>query len=167
MSPLVRGLIATLGLVSSSLAVSQSGPPVEPQHTEDVACAAFTGKTVTPTSIDAGEFETSAQYEARMVAAGQMAPSTIVVPIPLDTKYISFDADAGEYAIHSYAIDNRNASWDIVFGTPNAPWPRPIPHRGFVDLVVRSAETVTRTYAAGNAYSAKTTVSVVERDTVV
>lgn len=144
----------------------------------DEACKVPLGHRITPMSIDAlisklgvsteprGEFETTAQYEARLQAAGGGAPRHSFVAMPIDTKYITYDADSGLFRIESFALDNKNASWDVFYNGPTPPWPRPAGHRDYVDLVERSVERVTGTYEAGNAYGAKVTVRQVLRETV-
>lgn len=143
----------------------------------DEACMVPVGQRIAPMGIDAlisklgstaprGEFETTAQYEARLQAAASGAPRHAFVAMPIDTKYITYDADSGRFRIESFALDNKNASWDIFYDGPNPPWPRPVGHRDYVDLVERSVERVVGTYQASNAYGAKVTVREVMRETV-
>lgn len=144
----------------------------------DEACQVPVGQRITPMSIDAlisklsvsakprGEFETTAQYEARLQAAGSGAPQQAFVAMPIDAKYITYDADSGRFRIESYALDNKNASWEVFYDGPNPPWPRPVGRRDYVDLVERSVERVDGTYDAGNAFGAKVTVRQVLRETV-
>lgn len=171
------GVLALLGAGMSSpttASIMANSSPVA----VDEACKIPIGQRITPMSVDAlisrlsvsteprGEFETTAQYEARLQAAGSGAPRHAFVSIPIDTKYITYDADTGRFRIESPALDNKNASWDVFYDGPNPPWPKPVGRRDYVDLVERSVEKVIGTYSASNAYGAKVTVRQVFRETV-
>ncbi|WP_423140871.1 hypothetical protein ACOYW6_08350 [Parablastomonas sp. CN1-191] len=172
-------VIALVGMLAAPL--HADGPAPEPALSpaaQDQVCQTSVGQRVSPIQIDQlisglgantqprGEFETTAQYEARLKAAGAAAPASAFVSLPIDTKYITYDADVGRFKIESYALDNKNASWDAFYDGPNPPWPRPMGSPGFVDFVVRSVETITGSYPAANAYGAKVTVNKVRRETV-
>lgn len=79
-------------------------------------CKGYIGKVVTPSSFSAlalrltppaakGEFETTAQYNAR-VAASRSAPPTapVVLALPTDRDFISYDADTSLMLIQAGAF---------------------------------------------------------------
>lgn len=167
----VWGALALGSLVGTAAAQTPSG------GSELAPCSDQVGRVIAPADGEEvarklssgtqarGEFETTDAYQARMAAAIERAPPSLFVGIPLDTKYITYDADAGAFAVQSYAVDNHNASWEVFNKTAQLPWT----FSGgspYVDLVLISLEVVTGTYTASNAYGASTTVRQISRTTL-
>lgn len=79
-------------------------------------CRSYLGRTVTLTSFDLlasrltgagakGEFETTAQFQARQAGASLRQPAgAIILSIPIDRNYVRYDADAGAMNIYSGAF---------------------------------------------------------------
>ncbi|MYL98422.1 hypothetical protein GR702_11670 [Novosphingobium sp. FGD1] len=133
-------------------------------------CAGYVGQTVKPITIQqaiAGlpkvepksEFETTAQYDARLKAAG--SPSTIVVAKRINDIYVKYDADAQVMRIRSDAFQPVS-EWYLKL------WrgaPKNLLSRGSnVAVEVDSDEAkVVRSYEAQNGYGASATVTRRER----
>lgn len=100
------------------------------------------------------EFETTAQFEARVAAAGSGAPSTMLISVPVNPEYVTYDADAGAFAIKSYAVANIGADWFTAFyGSPHY---STIEHASYdnLALVLSSDDRATGAYEGQNAYGA-------------
>lgn len=137
-------------------------------------CKGYIGKVVTPTPFSAlvqrlspppakGEFETTAQYKAR-IAANAFSPPTgpVVVTVPVDRDFISYNADtslmfiqvgafgAGEF---SDLVDVRiTGDVTVPTGTPEGVR---VPHG--------RSERLLRTYTARNGLGVAVKVSEFER----
>jgi hypothetical protein len=138
-------------------------------------CDTYSGQTVSPLTFEQavarvpsvaprGEYETTAQYEARLAAAtGGRGPLIILKQPENRDDYIRYDADNGRLAIQSYAFDNTNFDpWTAVYGTPHARTlnPSTIGNR---DVVISSREVPTGTYEGRNAFGARWTVTRITR----
>ncbi len=80
-------------------------------------CSEFTGRTVTTETFaevrakigsiaPKGEYETTAQYQARMAQASPGGRRIIAKGVE-DRKYFVYDADTGMLRIQSYAFQNK------------------------------------------------------------
>lgn len=91
-------------------------------------CGSFDGQTVQPMRANVlwkrlasipnvkGEYETTAAYEARVAnALGDLA-GQVVVEVPVDTKFMVYDADASRLDVQSYAFSNGTTKYGGVFG---------------------------------------------------
>lgn len=83
-------------------------------------CASYIGQTITPKAFEQaiaalgnaspkGEFETTAQYQAR-IGGGSTGP-LIISKRPEDPKFFEYSADAQMLTIKSYAFHNTDAEW--------------------------------------------------------
>lgn len=94
-------------------------------HTSPV-CKGYVGKVVTPTAFSAltarlsgpapkGEYETTAQYRARLAARPAFNPTaTAIVTLPVDRDYVSYEADGGMLMVRVGAFGAGRFSDDFV-----------------------------------------------------
>jgi hypothetical protein len=140
-------------------------------------CAAYVGQKISPQTFDSiaaslakvpgkkGEFETTAEFEAKVQAATAGLKSPLVVTVPVDSKYVKYDADTGTFSIISYALKNSNAFLDKFFSKQGMP--------GFAHfmynhhVVVSSTDKVTGTYSASNSFGASADIAEIARTTKV
>lgn len=149
---------------------------VDAENTKSALCKSYVGKRVVPTAFNTlvttvpkrtmkSEFETTAQYQARIAATpdnGSANPSVLLLPI--NRSFVRYDADigtmfvsagafnTGEYSEHTGA----EASALLAVGT-NAGKGTPV--------FVGQNERVIRTYVAHNMLGAAFRVSEIERTT--
>jgi hypothetical protein len=146
------------------------------ERDKSALCASYVGKVVTPTAFSTlalkfappapkGEFETTAQYNARVAAAqSRVSPQPVVVAIPVDRSFLNYDADGKLMAVREGAFGagvfskildvQVTAEYfglipdDIAKGTP-------IPHS--------KTERLLRTYAGQSGLGIPAKVSEIER----
>ncbi|MGQ0620917.1 MAG: hypothetical protein ACT4QA_13505 [Panacagrimonas sp.] len=105
------------------------------------------------------EFETSADYEARIAASGNT--ETLVVLKKIENKdFINYDADGKILTVKSYAFDNANAR---IWQAERNSEPKFKISMSNRDVVISQAETIGPSYEAQNSYGAKFTVAKVVR----
>ena len=140
-------------------------------------CESYAGQIIAPVNIEAviaatsklpsqkDEFETTEQFNARLVSALGTVNGNYVVATKFDPKYAVYDADTQRFKIESYAMDNINASWDGVFGygTPHYGKVEHSSVTGSIDIVVSNSEATIGTYRGTNAFGASTTITKVRR----
>lgn len=140
------------------------------------SCESYVGQTVTLNSFNVvaaamkkmpavkGEYETTAQYEARIAAARGSTPETVILPGVFSPKYMTYDADAGVLKVQAYALRNINTSYGDVFGY-GSPYYEKVKYSSLdnIDAVLSQKETPTGTYTASNAYGAKALVTKITR----
>ena len=115
-----------------------------------------------------GEFETTAQFEARKAKA--MAAADFHQPVLLEGKYdpgqVEYDADNQVFVMKTYAWDNMGVSWDKVFGFHNPYGIKPLSNIDPVQgLGLAQDEKIVRSYRASNpfGFGAEVTMHVIER----
>jgi hypothetical protein len=123
--------------------------------------AAVTALSQVPSARD--EFETTAQYQARLAIAMSSVPSRLLISVPLDTRHVTYNADAGRFDIQSYAIRNTNTDYFTVFYGSPFYGSVPFSTLGNIDIVVGSSDEERGTYQGQNAYGATWTVTRVTR----
>ncbi len=141
-------------------------------------CDGFVGQSISPVSFDSvissvsrlprekDEFETTAQFEARVTAALGGILSTYIISAQFNAKYAVYDADRQMFTIKSYAIHGVNTSWGAVFGYGSTLYNK-VNYSMFddnVDLVLSSKETVVDRYKGSNAFRASATISKIDRN---
>lgn len=140
-------------------------------------CAVYLGQKIAPITIDAaisrfatltpkGEFETTAQYEARKARAiGSTSGPFVISKAPEDRKYLEYDADAGKLRISRFAFQNSafNA-WKTFF---NAGVDKAIDVDIYAnyDVVISQVDVPTGVYTGSNSFGAKTKVVKINRVT--
>jgi hypothetical protein len=143
------------------------------------ACQSYVGTVVQPQSFDAvalllkglpgikGEFETTADFQARVQAARAKLPEHIIIRVPVNSKYVEYDADAGAFKIKSYAIDNENTDYYGTFGygTPFYEKVKIGSTGSNLDIVVSTVDVPQGTYVGTNSFGASARIAKVARTT--
>lgn len=106
------------------------------------------------------EFETTAQYEAR-VSSFRTSQPVVISKVIEDRKFLVYDADTGVLRVQSFAFDNTTFdAWDAFYGS-NSGVTAGV--SGNVDTVISVSETPAGSYSAQNSYGATATISKVTR----
>jgi len=148
---------------------------INAENAKSDLCKRYVGTVVTPTTFDAlvqglpkiaakGEYETTAQYEARKSASPSGAPTGLsVLVLPTDRDYAQYNADdqalivqAGAFQSDSYSPDGR-AEVVAMLAARNAP--------NGIGVFVAENRRVLRTYTAQNRFGATYRVSAINRHT--
>ncbi len=108
-----------------------------------------------------GEFETTADYEARRNASVGTAARTVIIPKqPEGLEYFEYDADAQKLKVLSYAFDNTGLDVWSAFYAAELYGKIDVNTFGNVEVVISREENPTGSHVASNAYGA--TVDVLE-----
>jgi hypothetical protein len=137
-------------------------------------CSNYVGQVVAPKTFEQaiaafgnvapkGEFETTAQYQAR-IATGGAGGALIVAKKPEDAKYFEYDADNQVLNVKSYAFHNTNMGWWEAFYKAK-PVGVMASASSNLAIVVSQSEKPAGTYSAQNSYGASTTVTKINRTT--
>ena len=119
-----------------------------------------------------GEFETTAQYEARISTMERQSSGPIFVHMPYDPNDTEYDADREILRLWVYAFDNEGPSWQNALrpkGTLSMPtYSRRFQRPGRSSMIefgvgLGTEDTLTGQYDASNAYGASVTVSEIDR----
>lgn len=136
-------------------------------------CQSYVGQTITPFTFEQalarlpiiaprGEYETTAQYEARRSEAIAGLEPLIILKDPEDPeRCIRYVADAGLLGIQSCAFDNTDfGAWSAFYGSPHeqALNANVDPSRN-IDVVISQRATPSGTYQGQNAFGAIWTVT--------
>ena len=135
-------------------------------------CQSYVGQTITPKTFEQaiagfgnvapkGEFETTAQYQARIAAGGTGGP-LFISKKPEDTKYFQYDADNQVLNIQSYALHNTNMGWWEAFYEAK-PAGLKASTASNIAVVISQTDKPGGTYSAQNSYGASTTVTRIAR----
>jgi hypothetical protein len=139
-------------------------------------CQSYVGQTVTlntfsavaailkklPTAKD--EYETTADFEARVATARGSMPETVILPGTFNSKYLNYDADAGVLKVQAYALRNINTDYSRVFGYGTSYYDKvKYSTIGNRDAVLFEVQRTTGSYFATNAFGAKVTVRKIAR----
>lgn len=150
-------------------------------HASDGQCAPYLGQTVTPGTLEdllvdlqklpsiKDEFETTAAFDARIAAASTGTSGQRIVWVPLDKKYVGYDADTSKLSLQTYALTNENTKYSGVFGygTPLVDKVRFDSGLGSnINIVVHKPETTSGTFVGQNSFGASTTITRVKRHTL-
>jgi len=125
-----------------------------------IAAALASYEGVTPKD----EFETSAQYEARIAAAtGGSAP--LVIPKAIDEGQLTYNADRQAFQIGRFFFDNVNMPigdlWS--YGGPYYEAGNYASRRDNIDTVIEQKDVPTGSYTGSNAFGASTEVIQLDR----
>lgn len=140
-------------------------------------CESYLGQTSSPLTFEQaiaqvpsvaprGEFETTAQYEARRASASGTRGPLVILKEPEDrADNIRYDADNSRLGIRTYAFDNTNfdPSWGLQ-GTPYAEMLNPSTLAN-IDVVINQQDEPNGTYEGRNAMGASWTVTRINRVT--
>lgn len=150
-------------------------------NTQAAGCTGYAGQTVAPGTIDdllvelaklpslKDEFETTKAFEARMAAATAGTEQLRIVWVPLDSKYIKYDADARKLSVQVYAMANERTDYHGVFGY-GTPYDGKIKTAlgtlgTNINIVVRKPEETDGSFTGQNNFGAATNVTRVKRYT--
>ncbi len=147
------GALLSLGLLGGSVTV----------HAQDT-CASYVGTTIKPQTFDAaaapfakltpkGEFETTAQYEARKAAATGGSAATVIVTEKSQQEF-KYNADDQSIYVNAYAF--HNIRFDTARAAMNAQ-PQ-FTGGGNIYAVVSQQEHITGSYVGQNGFGATTIV---------
>jgi hypothetical protein len=151
------------------------GPPAASVASTQ-ACDSYLGQTIAPVSFDQvraalsrlptqrNEFETTAQFDARVANALGNTAGSYIVRANFAQKYATYDADQQRFRVESYAIGDGQPYWDTVFGYGH-------PLYGHVDyglynigISVSGSDTVAGTYRGSNAFGVTARVTETRRN---
>lgn len=132
----------------------------------------YLGKKITPVSFEyvknilttipkiKSEYETTTTFHSRQSEVLKNVPKIFVLQVPLDKKYVKYNADEQLLIIDTYAVDNANIRYEGVFGygTPFYEKIDYINDRN-MDVVISSKEYFFGSYWASNAFGVKAKVS--------
>lgn len=144
-------------------------------------CSAYIGRALASNSFNEivqrlpksiapkDEFETTAQFEARVAAAAKTSTGPFIMDRPVLKQTfpdpLAYDADAGMLRIRASAFDWGTTNWSLLLAFAG--------HRGMASVfdsenvatVIARPDRVTGSYRAANAFGVGGTVSKVTRNT--
>ncbi len=131
------------------------------------ACGSYVEKTVFPVSFDEaiapfeslkpkGEFETTAQYEARRADALHGFRGDLIIGKKPENpqKYIRYDADQGVLNVQQWAFANSSANFWEAFYAAGYYGKINVSTLGNVGVVISSTDKSVGSYKASNAFGA-------------
>lgn len=160
----------TFSAIIAAVILMASADVASEPATHTAMCASYVGRRVQAVTVhqaipkvellarNRGEYETSADYQKWREDAARRAPAELIIKVPLDWKYISYDADTSSFAISGFALDNRNAAVEAALLTLDDPDPKYRPASDKIDVIVYHNELVEGSYRATNAYGASVVV---------
>ena len=115
-------------------------------------------------SFEKGEFETTAQYDARIEKAKAEITGDKIIPIDINNKYVVYNADDQQFAVGAWAFPGeitlfRSMSWEDRKGI----------NFGILDRVavrVSTNEKIMDSYEASNAFGVTATVQKIRTDII-
>lgn len=112
-----------------------------------------------------GEYETTATFEGRVSDAIKSLAHEVIVEIPIQRKYITYNADKQILDVQKYTFSNGITKYDGVFGY-GTPFYMKIKY-GFdnIDVVFSDSDIVTGSYIGKNAMGVEIPVTKVMRNT--
>jgi hypothetical protein len=162
----MKFLLATIGLVmQGSTGMAQS-------------CDSYIGQSISPLTVSQasarvpnfqpkGEFETTADFEARKKVATSASESPLFISRePEDRKYFEYNADAQALGIKKYVFSNwLFEAWDAFYGVPSAkPLNANVYATANLSPLTSSKEIITGSYEAQNSFGAKFNVTKVTKE---
>lgn len=113
-----------------------------------------------------GEYETTAAFEARAASAMNQIAEPVIIEVPLQRKYVLYDADANRLNVQAYAFANGTTQYDGVFGY-GTPLSGKIKYgtSDNIEVVLPSEEKQMGSYVGISAMGAKIRVTKIKRAT--
>lgn len=113
-----------------------------------------------------GEFETTAQYQARRASALGNVPasSLIIAKQPEDRSFFEYDADQQKLRIKSFAFDNTNFDTFHAFTSAGYYGKIDVSDESNFDILIATTEKSTGSYVATNAFGVAVRVTRVQSD---
>lgn len=149
---------------------------IDAENSKSALCKSYVGKPVAPTTFAAlavslpkvatkGEFETTAQFQARIASTAPRGPAKLaVLVLPVDRSFVRYDADIGAMFVSAGSLnsgeysDETGAEISAIMAT------RSISSKG-TPVFVEQRSKVVRTYAAQNLFGASFRVTEIDRTT--
>lgn len=101
-----------------------------------------------------------------MAAAALSSQARQVISVPLDLKYVNYDADAQALNVSTYAIADTNTDYTGVFGFGTAYYDKvKFVASSLINIVTSQPEKVVGTYKAQNSFGAAIRVTRMTRST--
>jgi len=173
-------ILPVLVLISGCQATPETEVVVEPQvvvepPADPNGCFEYLSKNINPTTFDTlaavlsklpskkDEFESTADFEKRLNKAKSKIPDKFIIPIPINSSFIEYDADKRILGVSSLAIKIVGANYDGVFGFGTDYYEK-IKYWRFqnIDAVVATNSTNVGEYIGQNAFGTSTRVSRVD-----
>jgi hypothetical protein len=111
-----------------------------------------------------GEFETTAEYEARRSRViGASGTPVVILNRSEDPKFFEYDADTATLRVVRYAFSNRGMDYWSAFYTANQKDKFDVSTGFNLAFVASMSEVPVGTYQASNAYGAKAEITRLER----
>jgi hypothetical protein len=162
----------TFSLRRSAFAAALIVPMAASEAAAQDRCPTFVGQTVEPETFyqvaaslgnvaSKGEFETTAQYRARMTAVG--TGQRIIAKDRIDLDHMRYDADSGAFRVERYAFNNEYLDFPRALHDSRSVVP--IEGSGSIGVVVSRVEVSTGQYEAQNGFGARATIQQVSRVT--
>lgn len=149
---------------------------IDAENSKSVLCKSYVGKRVVPTTFNTlattlpkrtvkGEFETTAQYQARIAATpGSGSANLSVLVLPIDRTFVRYNADIGLMLVSAGAVNTGEYSEQT--GAEASAWLAVGNNVGKgTPVFVGQNERVIRTYVGHNLFGAAFRVSEIERTT--
>lgn len=149
---------------------------IDAENAKSALCKSYVGKLVVPATFNAlattlpkrtvkGEFETTAQYQARIAATPNSGSANLsVLVLPVDRSFVRYDADIGVMLVSAGALNTGEYSEQTGAEASASLAVRNNVGRG-TPVFVGQNEKVIRTYVAHNLFGAAFRVSEIERTT--
>lgn len=114
------------------------------------------------------EFETTKAFEDRVAAAIVLFKDPQIVEIPIDRKFITYDADTSKLSVESYAFKNLSTNYSEVFGYGTQFYGKiKFGYSSNIDIVFPYEEKNNGSYIGKNAMGAEISVTRLVRNTKV
>lgn len=119
----------------------------------------YLGKKITPVTFEnvkkilatipkiKSEYETTISFQSRLTEVLKGIPKNFVLQVPLDKKYVKYNAEKQLLVIDRYAVDNANIGYEGVFGY-GTPFYEKIEYinSSNMDVVISSKESLIGSY---------------------
>lgn len=149
---------------------------VDAENAKSALCKSYVGKQVVPTTFNTlattlpkravkGEFETTAQYQARIAATPNSGSANLsVLVLPVDRSFVRYDADIGVMFVSAGALNTGEYSDQTGAEASATLAVGPLYGKG-TPIFVEHREKVVRSYVAHNLFGAAVRVSEIDRTT--
>jgi hypothetical protein len=140
-------------------------------------CASYLEKVIQPIAPDVlwgilanvpnvkGEYETTVAFEGRVADAMKPLAHQVVVEVPIQRKFITYNADKQIIDVQKYAFSNSTTKYDGVFGYGSPFYDKVEYGSENIDVVFSDSESTIGSYIGTNAMGVKIRVTKVKRIT--
>lgn len=149
---------------------------IDAENAKLALCKSFEGKRIVPATFNTlaatlpkrtvkGEFETTAQYQARIAAMPNSGSANLsVLVLPVDRSFVRYDADIGVMLVSAGALNTGEYS-DQTGAEASATLAVGSLYGKGTPIFVEQREKVVRSYVAHNLFGAAVRVSEIDRTT--